>query len=446
MFHGTGLPLPGIMDEIFVNAKKTLYPRLALYEAIAKYKGEHERRRPASDRNSEIRRDFLDSFAYLCDIEKGGATVTATGLQKLEHSDILWLAANEGIRSVVLSYADDLRGILVNVNPETEVEARKDVFQRAIEMCSPRLAFYNEWLRKYATNCRMQLRNELPDDAVSALRSKLKKLSEPPVSFTLARIVDFCYDMRGSEVDAIKKRSKNTQDDFGKLSHYIGRLGATRSSVDAVVRAMRDVPSLRRITAIRAMKSPPPRSITLSAEDMVSYEIVWKISKDSESQNIIDIKSALHNLVDLDLPSSDGSDNPIRVEMAAPRTIVTRVHAELQILDYFSRRQDFKFVADDKYIGCSKPACYFCYNWLITHKHHYVQPATHSKIIPGCRGPDNEINESGVAVLTEMYRKISLRVGQDILDFLLSVQNDEVARPRHRYMSTEGTSRATSIM
>ncbi|KAF5701033.1 OTT 1508-like deaminase [Fusarium mundagurra] len=305
------------------------------------------------------------------------------------------------------------------MNSETEVKAREDVFQRAVQICSPRLAFYKEELRTYATRCRMELRKELPDDSVSALRSKLKKLSEPRVSFTLARIVDICYDMRGHEVDAIKKRSTNSKDDFGSLAHYIGRLGATRSSVNTVVRAMNEVPSLRRISVIRVIDAPEVRFVTLSAEDMVPYEIVWAISKDSVSQNTLAIQSALHNLIYLDPPSTDGSDNSVRIALAARRTIQTRVHAELQIGDYFSRR-NLDFVDGDKYIGCSKPACYFCYIWLISHNHHYVQPATHSKIIPGCRGPDNHINESGVAILKEMYTKMTLRVGQDILDFLLN--------------------------
>ncbi|KAH7142182.1 hypothetical protein EDB81DRAFT_869912 [Dactylonectria macrodidyma] len=433
------------MEQIFQDAKKTLYPRLALYEAIAKYKGEHERRRPASDRISEIRRDFLDSSAYLCDIEKGGATVTAAGLQKLPYSNILCLAANEGIRSAVKSYANDLRDILVNMNSETEVKAREEVFQRAIYMCSPRLAFYKEELRTYATRCRMELRKELPDDSVSSLRNKLKKLSEPRVSFNLARIVDLCYDMRGREVDAIKKRSINSKDNFGSLAHYIGRLGATRSPVNTVVRAMSQVPSLRKISDIRVMDVPEVRRVTLSAEDMVPYEIVWKISKDSVSQNTLAIQSALHNLIYLDPPSGVGSDNPVRIVLSARRTIQTRVHAELQIGDFFSH-QSLDFVDGDKYIGCSKPACYFCYIWLISHNYRYVQPATHSKILPGCRGPDKHIDESSVAILKDMYKKIILRVGQDILDFLLNERNDEAAGRRHHYMSTEGTSRATSII
>lgn len=449
------------MEQILQNAKKTLYPRLVLYEALAKFKGGHERRQPSSDSISEARRDFLDSFAYLCDIHKGGATVTAAGLQKLPYSNILWLAANEGIRSEVKRYADTILQKLVAMDSTTEPAVRDDIFQRAVNMCAPRLAFYKTELQTYATKCRMELRKDLPDEAgktsssfqqkkrllilsAISLRKILKRLSEPPVALTLARLVELCYNMRGPGVETIRGRSTHPQDDFGKLAHYIGRLGATRSSVDAVVRTWIQVPALWRISQIRFIDAPEGRTLTLSPEDLIPYEIVWAISKDTPSQNTIDIRSSLHSLVDLDYPSNDTTDNPIRANLADRRTILTRVHAELQIGNQFSRHR-YEFVDGDKYIGCSKPACYFCYNWLGNHKPRYVQPATHHKIIPGCRGPDNNINESGATILKEMYTKMTLGVGQHILDFLLNVRSgDKTTGGRHQYMSTEGTSRAPS--
>ncbi|KAH6887017.1 hypothetical protein B0T10DRAFT_515951 [Thelonectria olida] len=436
------------MEQISQNLKKTMYPRLALYEALAIYKGEHERRQPAnheSDDTCEILREFLDSFAYLCDAEKGGSTVTAAGLQKLPYSNILWLAANEGIRIIVQSYADSVLRLLVSLNSETEPRVREEVFQRAVQTCTPRLTFYNNGLRLCAKRCRMELRKQLPDDAVSAIWRKLRKLSEPPVSFTIAHIIDLCYNMQGREVDAIKNKSTHSLYGFGKLAHYIGRLGAPRSSVNAVVKAMSRVPALRQISQIRVIDAPEAQSIAIRADHMIPYEIVWAISKDSVSQNTMDIQSALHRLINLDLPSNDGTSNPIRTNLAARSTIITRVHAELQIGDQFSRHR-FEFVGGDKYIGCSKPACYFCYNWLASHKHKYVQPATHYKIIPGCRGPDNDINESGATILKEMYSKLTLRVGQDIIDSLLHMEGDEAAGRKHQYMSTEGTSCATSVV
>ena len=183
-----------------------------------------------------------------------------------------------------------------------------------------------------------------------SLQSRLKKLSEPPPSITLAALVDHCYTIRGEEVDKIKEKSKDPSDDFSKLAHYIGRLGATRSSANAIVRAMIKVPALRQISGIRTIIAPNCREVTIDQEYMSPYEIVWAICKDSTSQNPMQIESALHAMVRLDFPMN----GEIRKELASRKSIVTRVHAELQVADRFSRDQYMEFVDGDKYIGCSK--------------------------------------------------------------------------------------------
>ncbi len=256
---------------------------------------------------------------------------------------------------------------------------------------------------------------------------------------TLADLIDLCYAVRGPEVDGIRRRSKDAEDDFSRLAHYIGRLGATRSSANTVVRAMMKVSALRKISDIRTVEAPEPREVTIDQEYMTPYEIVWTICKESTSQNPMQIQSALHAIVDLDFPLN----SKIRTGLASRKSIVTRVHAELQIADRFSRDRYMKFVEDDKYIGCSKPACYFCHSWLCNHKHWYVLPATHHKIVAGCRGPDSDINEAGAMFLKEMYTKLCGGLDQDILEFLLNSQHGG-AHLRHHYMSTEGSSRAPS--
>lgn len=256
---------------------------------------------------------------------------------------------------------------------------------------------------------------------------------------TLAALVDHCYALRGEQVDKIKEKSKDPEDDFSKLAHYIGRLSATRSSANAIVRLMLKVPALRRISGIRTINAPNRREVTIDREYMSPYEILWAICKDSTSQNPMQIESALHAMVDLDFPMN----GEIRKGLASRKSIVTRVHAELQVADRFSRDQYMEFVDGDRYVGCSKPACYFCYSWLSSHRHQYTLPATHHKIIPGCRGPDSSINEAGAVILKEMYGKICIGLDQDILNFLL---NSEHGGTQHRrqYMSTEGSSRAPS--
>ncbi|KIW76793.1 hypothetical protein Z517_09237 [Fonsecaea pedrosoi CBS 271.37] len=84
-------------NDPFHSVDMRLYPRLALFEALAGFKDAHGPWESSGDGICEARRDFMDSFAYPYDTRKGGATVTATGLQKLLHGNILSLAANEGI-------------------------------------------------------------------------------------------------------------------------------------------------------------------------------------------------------------------------------------------------------------------------------------------------------------------------------------------------------------
>ena len=155
---------PMSLEPVFNNAAIKLYPRLGLFEALAKFKDNHKRRETSGEIICEARRDFLDSFAYLCDIEKGGGFVTATGLQKLPLGNILWLAANEGVREDVKLYAESILQRLKKVTPETRLAVRDDIFQLVVEKSLPRVAFYTSEMQKYARNCRMQLRRVMRDE------------------------------------------------------------------------------------------------------------------------------------------------------------------------------------------------------------------------------------------------------------------------------------------
>jgi hypothetical protein len=241
--------------------------------------------------------------------------------------------------------------------------------------------------------------------------------------------------MRTIELDHLKSCSKSASDAFAQLAHFIWRLGATLSAVNRVVEAMMIVPSLRRISHIRRVSAPDIIEKMLHASLVSPQEVLYDVIEDSKNVNPLQCEHAFKRLYELDRPV----DRPVKTEMVARKEVVTRVHAELQIADTFSRSKDKEFVANDKYIGCSKPACYFCYLWLCNHKHDYVPPATHYKIIPGCRGPDSNLNEAGATVLMEMYAKMSREMGQDIFEFL-----HENARPRTQYMSTEASTRPSS--
>ena len=222
---------------------------------------------------------------------------------------------------------------------------------------------------------------------------------------------------------------KKPGDEFCELAHYIGRLGAHRHAVLIIVKAWRTVPSLRDIT--RVVSSPPadPRSVKISTENVVPYNIVKSICARLEPNAA---RKHLEAFVDIDLKI------PLVELMAKNSSFMTRVHAELLILEEFSRH-NYKYVDDDKYIGCSKGACYFCYNWIVLHHKGLVSPASHNKVILGCRGLDQDLNKSGAKYYRQMLEKMIGAVEQDILCHL-EVQSSIT----HQHQSTNGSSRAPS--
>ncbi|KAF4626908.1 hypothetical protein G7Y89_g11247 [Cudoniella acicularis] len=64
-----------------------------------------------------------------------------------------------------------------------------------------------------------------------------------------------------------------------------------------------------------------------------------------------------------------------------------RVHAELNLLEYFHMNR-LPFVDDDRFIGCSKPACYCCYHYISLHPGGFVRPSSHGIRYLNWRPPD----------------------------------------------------------
>lgn len=74
--------------------------------------------------------------------KRGGATVTATGLQRLNHSNILRLAANEGIRSEIKARTQTVLLKLKSVDASTRTVIENEVFDLAAKNCKSQIQTY----------------------------------------------------------------------------------------------------------------------------------------------------------------------------------------------------------------------------------------------------------------------------------------------------------------
>jgi hypothetical protein len=97
-----------------------------------------------------------------------------------------------------------------------------------------------------------------------------------------------------------------------------------------------------------------------------------------------------------------------------------RVHAELIVLDQFYRGK-YEFFQGDKYIGCSKPACYCCFHYIQAHPGNFVPPASHNKLYLNWRPPDIVVPEgSSIEMEEKQQRNIMIemlkKIRRDVLD------------------------------
>jgi len=101
------------------------------------------------------------------------------------------------------------------------------------------------------------------------------------------------------------------------------------------------------------------------------------------------------------------------------------VHCELVLAQHF-KNENLKFFMDERYIGCSRPACYTCHAYLTSHPENYVEPET-SNIIYYSLLP--AIERSKDAGKDDMSTWIGMqeKVERDIIDMLVRIQLRERA-------------------
>ena len=149
---------------------KRFYEPLVLQHVLDPTRGSHIHCEPLGSpdkselNNCNLRRSFVNSLAYICDYQKGGATVTAIALEMRPAGVVFWVAANEDVEGkVVLS----LEGILKNlagldgvVDEESTVTVEESTFRLAVELGMPRVKAYWQLLQGPLERCLKILEGE----------------------------------------------------------------------------------------------------------------------------------------------------------------------------------------------------------------------------------------------------------------------------------------------
>jgi hypothetical protein len=256
--------------------------------------------------------------------------------------------------------------------------------------------------------------------------------SSPPSFFD---IVNACYQIRHTQflktITFFAGQGRTRAQEFERLYKLLGKLGRPiKSSTTLIEGAMKLSQDL--VQGFTVQTISPSKLIPLpfrSKEETTIKSIVGRMFSSQPEQD--DFLERLRHLEDADIAEF------IRQE----RSTKTRVHAELLLINHFERTGCNFLDTHEKYIGCSKPACYLCHMYIAQHPSRYVVPACHNKLYLVWRSPDVFAGDTSGTVSAAAQEKIILKM-IDIVrkDLDTEVKSTTMRRPFHADSTTGITS------
>lgn len=187
--------------------------------------------------------------------------------------------------------------------------------------------------------------------------------------------------LRRLSVEPIYKSSEDAMHrTFGSVRHYIGRLGHHFRAAKELVSSASILTDLFDAFEVQPLPTPP-KSEPPPIDGNTRLDSIIVRMLPSKSPELAYYQQALAELdatAHLFCRILEAYQNP---------NFRPQVHAEIQLLEHFYESK-FSFAGSDRYIACSKPACYCCFLYIRHHPGNFVEPAAHCNIYLNWRPPD----------------------------------------------------------
>lgn len=217
---------------------------------------------------------------------------------------------------------------------------------------------------------------------------------------------------------------------FDDIRHLIGRLGEHLKAAKTLVTAALRFPAILDDFEIQVRASPPSRCYFQSTKEITLDGMASRIF--SKEADITHYQDALNML-------ERTSNGALLERLKEECCFKTRIHAELLLLDLFYWKQ-FEFRGDDPYIGCSKPACYNCFQYILAHPGNFALPACHNKLYLAWRAPDILEENVSVTIASRIREAITNKMNSNARAELRRQIDGRCSRRPPQYDSVTGTS------
>ncbi|KKZ60941.1 hypothetical protein EMCG_04414 [[Emmonsia] crescens] len=388
---------------------RRFYEPLVLLHTLGPTRGTHTNPLSLSPTdNSTVRgcrRNFLNELAYVCDYDKGGDTVTAIGLESTPQGSTFWVASNTSPAAKIIPFLKVLLQTLERIAnaPAPSERDAEDVAKLCVAFGGRRIKKYRSLFARELEGCRKYI--EANKETLGCLELWLPEFcnSNPNDLVSLCQLA--FEKLKSQEMQCLKELSqeplyKTSKDaihhKFGRLRHYIGRLAHHIRAANTLVSNASKLSRIFDRFSVRGITTPA-RAEWLPPIDEAAFR--EKTLLDKVLVRMLPAKSTKLAFYQQELRKMDETAQ-LSSRFLIPYTdpsIRPRVHAEVQVLEHFHEKA-LRFEDSDRYIACSKPACYCCKLYFRHHPGTFEEPASHSKIYLNWRPPDVNIKiDSGGA-------------------------------------------------
>ncbi|KAK2807859.1 hypothetical protein FQN50_005248 [Emmonsiellopsis sp. PD_5] len=433
------------------------YGLILLLKTLGPVRGARQKAEIISDelQHTKLRRHFCNALAYVCAFDTGSDSVTAIALDAQPHETTVLVAANRGVSPEVVKFLKEVLKFLqcVATDPKLvdQAEMRRQLVYKVVNKSQPRIRHYHQQaVDMYKNFCAQVITSERKkyndrdpraaklDQLDTFLRAQFHHSRTPNSAPACLTLVQNCHGARYSgilsQLDPFVAQGQPCQLKFQRLKELVDKLGkhitCCRRLLDAATLLPREFVFGFDVKTIAPSKEAPiPLPESKSSVDRIVGRMYSKPEQES---------------VKTQLARHDPDLKRISSEIKEHRRAKTQTHAELLIINYIEEHGCHFPDSDDRYIGCSKPACYLCHLYIRHHPGGYSLPDTSKKLYTKWRVPDIYASDM------EGRGKEKLKGTEKILDKMIQeIKTDfrnDINRPGPRAMHADSSADKTSTV
>ncbi|CAG8095737.1 unnamed protein product [Penicillium olsonii] len=404
-------------------------------------------------------RSFVDAIAYICAYRKKPGYVTAAALEEAPDAIVVLLAANNDIDTAVVTLLEKVVMILSWIigNPTVRLDtneargAMKILTAYVLDLNAPKIFDYYQRVNKLVSLVMGRLNAEPGLKADEALPPRADQDSTINLrNWVATHLSKSNMQLQESDMPSLALSSYRDREVFNALHHTIGSLELSlnferlhkllyklgkhvaqcKRLIEATIRLRLE---LSRGLRIETIGGSWENRIPLLARTCNIQNISHRIFSDPAKQDIF-----LRQLQQI--YSEKELDRVLSKDLCKGKT---RVHAELLVLDHFEQTGGRFLDERDRYIGCSKPACYLCHLFISCHPRGYASPPSHQKLYLNWRLPDIRTDEQNAATRFQHQQGVLFRMIDTVRRDLT---NDIAARVGKRMGFADSTAGGTSTI